>query len=75
MSNITETLAKEVVDAFRTGLDEAVRAEIGPNRFQNLEDLVSEALAVALKHAADQVEMLSRSLRGESAEGADGMEL
>jgi len=75
MSNITETLAKEVVDAFRTGLDEAVIAEIGPNRFQNLEDLVSEALAVALKHAADQVEMLSRSLRGESAEGADGMEL
>jgi hypothetical protein len=75
MSKITETLAKEVVAAFRAELGEALSTEVGQTRFQNLELLVSEAVAVGLKHAADQVEALSRSLRTESAEGSDGMEL
>ena len=42
---------------------------------QRLELLVPEAAAAALAHAAEQVAALGRSLKAESVEGSDGMEL
>lgn len=75
MSQITDTLSKETVAAFRAELSDALIREIGEHRFQRLELLVAEAVAAALHHAAEQVEGLSRSLRTQAAEGSDGMEL
>lgn len=75
MSNFTEDLARETVAAFCAELSDASRRNIGEAQLERLELLVAEAIAAALHHAAEQVAALGRSLRTESAEESDGMEL
>ncbi len=75
MSKITEHLAQQTVAAFRAELSEAQSRDIGESQFERLELLVAEAVAAALNHAAQQVAALGRSLRTESVEGSDGLEL
>jgi len=75
MSEITDPLSRETVAAFRAELGEALMGSIGEHKLQRLELLVAGAVAAALQHAAEQVETLGRSLRADSVEGSDGMEL
>ena len=75
MSKTTDTLSRETVAAFRAELTEAQVVTIGESQFQRLELLVAEAATAALAHAAEQVAALGRSLKAESVEGSDGMEL
>jgi len=75
MSKFIENLAQQTVAAFRAELSETLDRDIGESQFERLELLVAEAAAAALHHAADQVAALSRTLRTESAEESDGLEL
>jgi len=75
MSSIIEDLAKQAVSSFQAELDEGLIAEIGEGQFRRLELLVSEAVAAGIHDAADQVETLARSLRGETGEASGGIEL
>ena len=75
MSNITESLAKQTVDAFRAELDEQQIEQLGHAQLDRLELLIGEAVAAALHHAAEQVDNLADSLRAEGEAGALELEL
>lgn len=75
MSKLTENLARETVTAFRDELPAEMITQIGPAQFERLELLVAEAVAAALHHAAERVDGLARSLRGEGEEGTTEIEL
>ena len=75
MSNLSESLAQEAVAAFQSELGQALIAQIGEPQFERLRLLVSEAVASALGHAAEQLNDLARTLRSQGGAGTLDIEL
>lgn len=75
MSDLIDTLAAEAVAAFRAELAATADQSIGEAQFDRLRLLVAEAVGVALRHAAEQVDGLAQALRREAESGAEEIEL
>jgi hypothetical protein len=73
MTNHAETIAQQVVTAFKAELDPRVRERITSAQYERLHQLVSNALSQELRDAAEQVEQLVKKFRADA--GSPGLEL
>lgn len=65
MNQRHQELANQIVAAFRSGLDDAARAQIGEAGFKRLHALVCEALSQELDTISGRLEGLLHELRTE----------
>ena len=62
MNQRHQDLATQVVNAFRATLDAATQDSVGDSHFQNLHQLICDALAEELQTAAERVRDLFQEL-------------
>ncbi len=65
MNNSTQSLADQVVDKFRSMLDDAARTAVGNEHFNALRDMVREALSEHSEMILAQLDGVIRQLRAE----------
>lgn len=73
MTNHAETIAQQVVTAFKAELDPRVRERITGAQYARLNQLVSNALSQELHDVAEQLEQLVKKFRADA--GSPGLEL
>ena len=65
--------AREIVEAFKHGLDENLRRQISDEQFNVLELMIQEGIGKELNAATEQVEEVVRQLRASTVKPELGM--
>ena len=67
MNNPNETIALKVVEAFKAILSADARAHISETEFEELQQIVLEALQLEMSEAVEMVEELEKRLKQRSS--------